>query len=185
MVAGRRERVVHAFEDGERLAVPQGLDDGLRREGPEDEDGDTTGRHAPLTQRLVDLRHAAMLAMTQCSHQGNHVQAELVFRQGYRAFRLRPVGPAVPLTSAVGTGPDLQGAGNQSGEGGDGAVVRVGNPEGTTTDPAVVTAGCQVTLLGRFWAGTSAGHQLPPSGLVSPLLPALPTLPPRQRSTNH
>ena len=139
-----------------------------------------TGHEFPM-----DLRDTAMVRIATGADEGNHIEPKLGVWQNERAFRLRPVGPAIPLTSAVGTGPDLQGAGNESGEGGDGAVVRVGNPEGTTTDPAVVTAGCQVTLLGRFRAGTSAGHQLPPSGLVSPLLPALPTLPPRQRSTNH
>ena len=94
-----------------------------------------TGHEFPM-----DLRDTARVSRATGADEGNHSEPKLGVRQNERAFRLRPVGPAVPLTSAVGTGPDLQGAGNESGEGGDGAVVRVGNPEGTTTDPAVVTA---------------------------------------------
>src|SRR4051795_4582519 len=65
-------------------------------------------RHALLTQSLVDLRHAAMLAMTQPPHQGNHVQAEFVFRQSYRAFRFRPVGTVVARAIVPLAAPDLQ-----------------------------------------------------------------------------
>src|SRR5205085_10928895 len=106
---------------------------------------------------------------------GDHVKPKLGVRQDERAFRLGAVGTAVPLTGAVGTGADLQGAGDQPRQGGHGAVVGVGNPEGTATNPAVVTAGRQMALDGRFGTGMSAGHQLPPWGLVSPPPHALPT----------
>jgi len=52
-------------------------------------------RHLLRTQRLVDLRHAAMLVMTQPPGQRHHVQPELMLRQGNRTFRLRPVGAVV------------------------------------------------------------------------------------------
>jgi hypothetical protein len=65
-------------------------------------------RHPLRTQRLVDLRHATVLAMTLHPAQGNHIQAEFVMRQGDRTFRFRPIRPALARAANLFTAPDFQ-----------------------------------------------------------------------------
>ena len=73
--------------------------------------GRQIGRHhvvpAPA-QRRVDLGHAAVVAVAQHADQRHHVQAELVLRQSYRAFRLRPVGTVMARAIVPLAAPDLQ-----------------------------------------------------------------------------
>src|SRR5438552_17099 len=50
MVAGRGQRVIHAFEDGERGAVLERVDDDFAGEWPEYADIKATGRNALLAE---------------------------------------------------------------------------------------------------------------------------------------
>ena len=56
VVAGRRERIVHAFEDGERLAVLQGLDDLACREWAETRRRVRQPAAMPLHAQVIDGR---------------------------------------------------------------------------------------------------------------------------------
>jgi hypothetical protein len=65
-------------------------------------------RHAALPQGMMDLRHAAVLAVAECPDQGDHVEAELVLRQRDGAFGFGPVGPVVAGTAGRLATSDLQ-----------------------------------------------------------------------------
>ena len=65
-------------------------------------------RHAALPQGMMDLRHAAVLAVAQGPDQGDHVEAELVLRQRDGAFGFGPVGPVVAGTAGRLATSDLQ-----------------------------------------------------------------------------
>ena len=58
-------------------------------------------RHPPRHQVLMDLRHAAVLAIAQRPHRGDDVQPELAVRQGIVAFRLRAVRVPVACTGRI------------------------------------------------------------------------------------
>ncbi|MEZ6072788.1 MAG: hypothetical protein R3C10_21625 [Pirellulales bacterium] len=56
VVTGRRERIVHPLDHGERLAVFQGVDDALRGERAETADVQATGGDPFLLAEIVDRR---------------------------------------------------------------------------------------------------------------------------------
>jgi hypothetical protein len=56
----------------------------------------------------VDLRHAAVVAMTLHTAERNHIQAEFVVRQGNRAFRFGPIGTILARAASLFAAADLQ-----------------------------------------------------------------------------
>jgi len=122
-------------------------------------DAPLRARHATSAERLMDLRHAAVLAIAQRAHQRDDVQPELAVRQRPAALLLGTIGPAIPRASRVAAQPHHQGQIIEPIEGGDGTAVVVGHASATA---AVGAAGpLRVQPIGARGdrAGGTAGHR--------------------------
>src|SRR5439155_789216 len=124
-------------------------------------------RDATPGELLVDLRHAAVLAVAQRADQRDDVQAELAVRVGPGALFFWAEGPMVAGAARARAAADREREALETSQRGDGPDLAIRHPERAVALPAVPLAQLEHHLARRRWPRLPACHEQTPCWLGS------------------
>src|ERR671932_814557 len=115
--------------------------------------------HAPFAQGVVDLRHAAVLAVAKRAHERDHVQAELMLGERNGAFLLGPMGAVALRAGGALATADLEAQPHRPVQGDHGAAVLIADAHGLVTRRTLTLRDDERAFLLWPGPGLPAGHR--------------------------